>query len=248
MLKLSTEPLGRLMRVDEPLEELGISTYDRLRDAVKAGDKETTLKLIDYLQIEWKGDHDIYGDVTYALLTWIADNCGEEKLLEVNRFCKEKVSLAIFNQLKGLKTIKQRIQWFAELERAHRAGPGETGTIKVWEEEDRYVIEFDPCGSGGRMRRTGELDKTPPRTGPPFNFGKTKKAYPWSWNMKDVPYYCLHCCIWQEFIPIEAGDTPGRINDYNPDPNAPCRWYFYKKPELIPEKYYERIGLKKPRV
>ena len=99
MLKLSTEPLGRLMRVDEPLEELGISTYDRLRDAVKAGDKETTLKLIDYLQIEWKGDHDIYGDVTYALLTWIADNCGEEKLLEVNRFCKEKVSLAIFNQL-----------------------------------------------------------------------------------------------------------------------------------------------------
>ena len=32
MLKLTAEPLGRLLRVDEPIEELGISTYDRLRD------------------------------------------------------------------------------------------------------------------------------------------------------------------------------------------------------------------------
>ena len=246
MLKLTTEPLGRLMRMDEPIEELGISTYDRLRDAVKAGDRETTLKLIDYVQLEGKGNHDTYCDWSYALLTWIADNCGEEKLPEVLGYCKEKVKIAYFNQLKNLKTVKQQVQWFAEVMRAHHSGPGETGTIKVWEEKDKYVIEFDPCGSGGRMRRTGELDKTPPRTGPPYNLGKTKKAYSWSWGMKDVPYYCLHCGVWQEVMPMEAGDAPGRINDYNPDPNAPCRWYFYKNPELIPEKYYKRIGLEKP--
>ena len=246
MLKLTTEPLGRLMRVDEPVEELGISTYDRLRDAVKAGDKETALKLIDYVQNEVKGIHDVYCDWSYAFLTWISDNCGEEKLPEVLGYTNEKISLAFFDQLKGLKTVKQRVQWYTEQMRAHRSGPGETGTIKVWEEADRYVIECDPCGSGGRMRRTGELDKTQPRTGPPFNLGKTKKAYPWSWNMKDVPYYCVHCCYWSELMPMKATGSPTRLAEYDPDPDAPCRLYFYKEPELIPEKYFKRIGLEKP--
>lgn len=246
MLKLSTDPLGRLLRVDEPVEELGISSYDRLRDAVKAGDRETALKLIDYVQIEGKGLHDLYCDWTYALLTWIADNYGEEKLLEVFRYSKEKTSLAFYDQLKGLKTVKQLVQWFAEQVRAHRSGPGERGNIEVREEEDKYVIASDPCGSGGRMRRQGELDKTPPRTGPPFNFGKTKKEYPWSWFRKDVPYYCLHCSIWHEMMPIEEKGAPTKVTEYNPDPNAPCKFYFYKKPELFPEKYYERVGLRKP--
>ncbi len=247
MLKLTREPLGRLLRVDEPVEELGISTYDRLRDAVKAGDKETALELIDYVQHEVKGIHDVYCDWSYAFLTWISEECGEEKLPEVLRYTNEKISLAFFDQLKGLKTVKQRVQWYTEQMRAHRSGPGETGTIRVWEEEDRYVIECDPCGSGGRMRRKGELDRTPPRTGAPFHLGKTKKAYPWSWYMKDVPYYCVHCCHWSELMPMEATGTPTRLAEYNPDPNVPCRLYFYKKPELIPERFYQRIGLEKPR-
>ena len=80
MLKLTTEPLGRLMRVDEPLEELGISSYDRLREAINAGDAETALKLVDYVQIESRGLHGFYCDWTYALLTWIANNHGEDKI------------------------------------------------------------------------------------------------------------------------------------------------------------------------
>ncbi|MGB2814888.1 MAG: hypothetical protein WBC75_07345, partial [Dehalococcoidales bacterium] len=198
------------------------------------------------VQNEVKGIHDVYCDWSYAFLTWISDNCGEEKLPEVLRYTNEKISLAFFDQLKGLETVKQQVQWYTEQMRAHRSGPGETGTIKVWEEADRYVIECDPCGSGGRMRRTGELDKTQPRTGPPFNLGKTKKAYPWSWNMKDVPYYCVHCCYWSELMPMKATGSPTRLAEYDPDPDAPCRLYFYKKPELIPERFYERIGLEKP--
>ena len=246
MLKLSTELLGRLLRVDEPIEELGISSYDRLRDAVKAGDTETALKLIDYVQIEGKSLHDVYCDWCYAFLTWIADKCGEEALPQVLKYCREKIGV-VFDTMKDMKTAKQLVQWYAEPMRAHRSGPGERGELKIWEEEDKYVMSFDPCGSGGRMRRTGELDKTPPRTGPPYNLGKTKKAYPWSWSMKDVSYYCLHCAVWHELIPIEATGFPTKITEYDPDPNAPCKFYFYKNPELVPEKYYKRQGLQKPR-
>jgi len=82
---------------------------------------------------------------------------------------------------------------------------------------------------------------------PSLNFGKTKTAYPWSWHMKAVPYYCVHCCHWAELVPMKSTGIPVRITEYDPDPDAPCRFYFYKKPELIAEKYYRRIGLEKPR-
>ena len=245
MLKLSRE-IGCLMRLDQPLEELGISTYDLLRDVVKAGDVETALRLIDYVQVEGKGLHDMYSDVAYAFVTWIADNYGEEKVPEVWRYCHGIASKAFLGQISGVKSIEQMVAVLAQQTRAHRSGPGESGNVKLWEEDDRYVVVMDPCGSGGRMRRVGELDKVSPRTGPPFNLGMTKKEYPWSWSMKDVPYYCVHCCVTGEIMSVETSGVLSRITDYDPDPNAPCIQYFYKKPEFIPEKYYERIGFKKP--
>jgi len=245
MLKLTTETFGRLMREDEPVEELGISSYDRLRDAVKAGDTETALKLIDYVQYdEIKETYDGLFDWAYSTLTWIADNYGEDKLAEALRYGQEKMALAVSDIRSRVKTAKQALALVAEQCRAHRHGPGGRGEVKVWEEEDRYVISADPCGSGGRMRRK-ESDKIPARTEPPYNMGKTKKAHTWSWSMKDVPYYCAHCCMWHEVMPIEAAGIPRKITEYNPDPNAPCVYYFYKKPELIPEKYYKRVGFEK---
>ena len=91
----------------------------------------------------------------------------------------------------------------------------------------------------------GEIDKTPPRTGPPTNLGKTSKPYFWSWSKAGVPYYCTHCCIWHEIMPIETQGYPLKVTEYSDDPNEPCKWYFYKRPELIPEEYFVRIGKKK---
>lgn len=245
MLKITNALLGRPMRVDEPISELGISSYDKLRESIKEGDKEMALRLADYVQIEGKGLHDFYCDWSYALLTWIADNYGEDKLPDVLRYSKEKTGIAFYDQVKGLKTVKQLAQWFAEQMRAHRSGPGESGNFKIIEEKDKIVMEFDPCGSGGRMRRGSPVDKSGSRLGQPYALGKTKKEYPWSWFMKDVPYYCLHCSIWHEIIPIEAKGTPTKITKYCHDPKVPCKFIFYKNPEKVPAKYYKRVGLEK---
>ncbi len=98
-------------------------------------------------------------------------------------------------------------------------------------------MSFDPCGSGGRMRRIGQLDGIPPRTGEPINLGVTKKAYTWSWGKTGVPYYCLHCSVWHEIMHIEKTGVPVKITDYDPDPEAPCVWYIYKDPQAIPEEF-----------
>ena len=149
---------------------------------------------------------------------------------------------------KGLSkmSVEERVYLNAEVMRSHRCGPDQDGSIEIIEEYDRYSIKMDPCGSGGRMRRGDPVDGTPSRLGPPYNFGVTRKAYPWSWGRKNVPYYCIHCAI-NEILPIEWGGHPLWVTGYSDDTSEPCYWHFYKSPELIPEKYFARLGLRKPK-
>jgi hypothetical protein len=46
---------------------------------------------------------------------------------------------------------------------------------------------------------------------------------------------------------IELRGFPVKITDYQDDPEAPCRWFFYKNANDIPEEYYTRIGMEKPK-
>jgi hypothetical protein len=239
------EAFGRNLRTDDTLEELGKSSYDVLRDLIREGKTDEALKFVDYVQHEFKWLHDLYCDWTWADLDYVAKTHGEEEVEKMLRYARELLMKTAYKG-QGKVTPLDNIRLFAEGMRAHRCGPGESGNIKIWEEKDRYVMEFDPCGSGGRQRRTGELDGLPPRNEEPFNLGCTKKAYSWSWGKENVPYYCLHCSVWHEIMMIERLGYPAKITDYNEDPNAPCRWYFYKDPKDVPEKYYERVGMKKP--
>jgi hypothetical protein len=141
-------------------------------------------------------------------------------------------------------SVEERVYINAEIMRSHRGGPKQDGSIEIVEDKDHISIRMDPCGSGGRMRRGDPVDGTPSRLGPPYNFGYTKEAHPWSWGRKKVPYYCIHCAI-NEILPIEWGGYPLWVTGYSDDPFAPCYWHFYHDPNLIPEKYFARLGFKK---
>jgi len=239
-----SEKFGRKMIKSEDLADHGKNSFAKVKELIEAGNKEEALELVDYMQTEGKVLHDLYCDWTYADLDYVAKKYGEEEVHNMLRHAQTILAKVAYGKIPKL-TVEDTIRFFSEAMRAHRCGPKEMGDFVIREEEDRYVMEFDPCGSGGRMRRTGEVDETPPRTGPPFNLGKTKKAYPWSWGKKGVPYYCIHCCLWHEIMAIEGKGYPTKITEYSDDPHVPCRWLFYKKPELIPEEYFTRVGKKK---
>lgn len=243
LLKYS-EKHGRMVLASPVLADHGANTYTKLKALIAAGRKEDALELVDYLHIEGKGLHDLYCDWTYADLEYVAKKFGEEEIYPMLRNAKSVLSRVFYGRVPQL-TVEETVLFFAEAMRAHRTGPGELGDFVLREEPKRYVMEFDPCGSGGRMRRVGELDRTPPRTGPPLNLGRTQKPYPWCWSKVGVPYYCIHCCVWHEIMAIEAQGYPTKITEYSDDPDMPCVWIFYKDPEMIPENYFTRIGMKK---
>jgi len=67
MLKLGHSPvLGRLIRQDEPVEELGISTYKRVDEALVAGDGEQACRLVRYMVEE-------YITIYRFMIEWIDD-------------------------------------------------------------------------------------------------------------------------------------------------------------------------------
>ena len=226
--------LGRMIRKDD-LNELVVPTWKKIKAAIEAGRTQEALDLADYLPVEGSRLNDMTCDNIWGYMTWIANNIGEE---EVYRALRE-VSMAEqhYKMLQQL-TPEEFVQLRAESIRVHRVSSEGMGDDAITEEEDRYVISMNPCGSGGRMRRKGRME-------PPFNYGKTKKAYPWSWGRVGIPYYCLHCCVWSEIMPIEWFGYPQRVTSFSDNPNDPCIWYVYKKPELIPEEYFTRVGKKK---
>lgn len=237
----SSEILGRVIRKD-PWARLGKSTRRRLEEAISIGDKEEALKLTEYLHVETKDIHDLGCDWIYANLDYVAKKYGEEALPNIlfNAFHKSKSFISSYNP-SSVKLV-DLVFMTAKSARTHRSGPNELGTSKITEDEEKYVIFLDPCGSGGRMRRGSKIDGIPARTEPPFNLGRTSKAYPWSWSKSRVPYYCVRCCIWGELAFIEKLGYPVRITGYRDDPQKPCSFIFYKDPELVPEKYFERVG------
>jgi hypothetical protein len=245
MLKLTDlARLGRAVRQDD-WAGLGVPTPERICEAIDQGRYEEAKRLARYTIDEGKGLHDLMCDWIWDLLTRIAERHGEEEMYRSLRASQETWMMKrTWKAFLGM-TVEERVQVTSEIARAHRCGPRLDGRIEIIEEDDRYTILMDPCGSGGRMRRGDPVDGTPSRLGPPYNFGRTKQAYDWSWDKKDVPYYCVHCVV-NEILPMEWGGHPLWVTGYDEDASKPCRWHFYRSADLIPEEYYNRVGRKKP--
>jgi hypothetical protein len=236
--------IKRKIRLDD-VKDLGTPTVDLVCKAIDDGNYALAKELVIYFIPEGKGLHDLYCDWCYDIFDKVAKKYGEENLHELLRSTQS--TWMMYRTWKGMQkmTPYERVCINAEVLRSHRCGPRQMGELSVIEEDDRYIIQMDPCGSGGRMRRGDAVDGTGSRLAKPYNFGVTSKAFWWSWSKAGVPYYCLHCAMC-EILMVEWGGWPMHVTAYDPDPQRPCAWIFYKRPELVPEEYWTRLGFKKP--
>ena len=221
MIRLEkAEALQRKIRKDDAAE-LAIPTWTLVREAMQTGRTDEAINFLEYCSAEHRTGSDFLVSFIDDVLTHLA-HFGEEEV--------EKVLRQVFydrtkNRLSVTPSVEKALQIFAESHRSY------FGNFTIMEEPDRYVIRCDPCGSGGTLMRTK-------------NVGRTKKAYPWSWGKSGISYYCTHCCV-HEIISTELRGYPLRINLIAERPEDPCVHLCYKKPELIPEEYFTRIGMTK---
>jgi hypothetical protein len=223
-----------------------------------AVEPEQAVADLDALREGWRQLHDRYADFQSGLLAFVARRFGEARLEDCYRFVLEPYLQERYRPFDVREqpyeaTLERNLYLAFEAMRAHLVGPERRGEVELEEHEDRFVLSFDPCGSGGRAQRGDPVEGTGSRAEPPYEFGVTGAEYDWAWNEKGVCYYCAHCCLALERWPAEQWGHPLRVVDSPLYPHETagaepkkCTWTIYKSLDAIPAEAYDRIGLEKP--
>ncbi len=210
---------NRKNRQEDPVEA-GHSTWELVRGLLKAGEIDDALSLLDQGLAEDKAVHDNLVNSVGDYLKYFFSILPEERMESVLR---ERYFPTAKRNVEARASVEKIMQGFVRYQRANGS------VVSIQDEPDRYVVTYNPCGSGGFLiKNRPEL--------------KLDKAYPWSWSKPGINYYCLHCCIAWEIIPTELRGYPLYIHLPPEHPEAPCIQFHYKRPELIPEEYFSRIG------
>ena len=221
-----SQVLGRILRKDD-LPELGVSTRRLLIEAIQSHRTEEALKLLEYLNVE-RAQAPMIIFWIEQMLKFIGDNMGEETLYESLRISAEHWRDRY--EKVPLLPPEERLQFWVEVPRG-------AGDVTIVEDEEKYTVNLEPCGSGGRLRLAESTGRV--------QLGRTLKAYPWSWGQVNVPYWCCHCCVMNEILPIEWNGFPVRVTEYSDNAHGSCRVLIYKDASLIPDYCFERVGKKK---
>jgi hypothetical protein len=229
-----------------------VGALERFETACEAEDEQAALHELDLARSAWRETHDRACDLVYGLVDVGARLLGENRIGEMwdhlmdalypsrDRYDVRKTPWA--------DSVEVLVLDAADSLRGHLSGPSRSGEIEIEEQPDRFVLRFDPCGSGGRTLRP-DNDGGPPRMEPPFDFAVTTRKHDWAWNTEGVCLYCVHCCQLQERAPIRRLGYPVRVVDPPVWPNGgdrKCTWTVYKDPSLVPDDAYRRVGLNPP--
>jgi hypothetical protein len=182
--------------IEHPLAQ---AAPDRLRAAIRAGDAETALAEVDNVLAEAVPIHDMMGDLTAALLTFIAERLGEEAVEEAWRSAGETSWRPFFDAFRASGDVAAFAQTFAAFLHSHRYD------FSVVEDDERWVFEVQRGTSGERMLMEGKVAASNGDPAGHHRFGVTEKAYPWTLGYASFPYYDVHSAIWMHLQPREWG-------------------------------------------
>jgi hypothetical protein len=213
-------------------------------------DEDAALAHLASLKEHWRRLHDRDCDHLAGLLNEVLVRFGEDAILELwlelegwgfdRRYRQYDISVRPWKEmLGGLVYIT------FESGRGHLMGPGRTGDVEFEELDDAWVWHWNPCGSCGRLVRGDEIEGTPPRMEPPYNWGVLRNAHPWTWGKAGVSPFGAHSCVKLAIISVDRLGYPLRFVDCPTYPDsraATCSRYVCKDPSLVPDHVYARIG------
>jgi len=208
-------------------KDLSITPLEKTIEAIQQGKKDEAIALARQIWEEGRPLHDLYGDMAGLLCTYIADKLGEEAVEDAWRYVADQLWKPGILQSKESGNTEQLVLDYAATLRAHGHD------FYVEQDDEKTVFVMKCCGSGGRQIKEGKNEDSDRS---PVNIGITKKAYPWSFNMKGLSYYCVHTPLWMDMLPREWGwdvfkSEFGRQFDADGNPvDEPCKAIIYKKP------------------
>ncbi len=221
--------------------ELGIAPMQRLETAVRANEKDLACTWLERMWLDFKVPHDVLVAWINEMFAYLAQD-KEQHILDSILETHQSIWGNRYEKWDQM-TPWEKVALTVEGMRGHLSGQSRKGDVLVREEEDRFVIAFDPCGTGGVLRRGDpETSRSAYQTE-----GMNQETHDWIWEEKTgVHWYCSHCAIAMEWLPGNQRGYVFRPLDHNMDHQAPCVWFVYKDEKKSRAYHYPRTGLEIP--
>lgn len=226
------EALKLNMSVQEVLD-CSQSAKERMTALIDAGNMAEAKKLYAYLEKGFQDLHDLYREWLSLLLSHVYREHGVAALAQCLRFSSEKRWMPWMME-DITHDPKRRLQdWISLL-------LGNFATLRVEEDDEKFTIFQDPCGSCGRQIRAG-CHK------PPLNLAVVKERHPLTFNRGGVTVYQAHIAVMHTIMPIERIGAPWpAIVCPEGENGGPCRIFMYKNPRAAAPEHYAMVGMKQP--
>ena len=218
----------------DEIKKMEKRTVDRVLEAIDKGDAEEAKKTTKRMYNEFLAMHDLYRNWITGTLSEVGKRYGDDALEEImTEGCRAWWVPLREKMDKDGKDMRTKIKMF--ISGLH----GHLQPLEIKEDEEKIVVKMKPCGSGGRLIQEGRYEGK-------NAFLKMKNAHRLNYNRADFPVYCAHESAMERidiedtgspFVVVEPAEKLGK--DY-------CSLICYKDRNAVPEKYYKRLGYKKP--
>jgi hypothetical protein len=231
--------MGERWFSDAELDQMSRPTMDRAIEAIEAGDTEEAKRLCEEMKHESQFMHDLLVDGVAGLISFVGERFGDQGVEEAWTYSLER---SWRSPVETIDHIDRRevAKALAATWRAHStSGVGPVpGAFEIAEDAEKLTFTMNPCGSGQRLWRMGRY-----REG---GWGLTSSGHDWSYGREGFPLYCTHCSFMNETLPIRWIGYPVYPSDPPDDFDSdPCTWYWYKDPADIPDRHWERHGMRR---
>lgn len=210
-------------------------TFHKLSEALDSKEKELALTKLKTYHQQALIYHDALIAFTYSYPTTVMSVSGEKVAIEVcnGSIMKNPLWNGMWELTKVLTPV-DLAAFLADHLRFHFSGKNREGQIGVVEDDKKIRLIFDPCGSGGALRRNLK-DK----------IVNLEERHQLGWNKcGEVNLYCSHCAL-NEKKSIDMFGYPKLVVEFEADPTKPCGWTIYKNESDVPSEVYTRLGIKK---
>ena len=219
---------------DAEIERMQTPLWEQATAAIDAGDLDGAKELIGRAVRQWSSLEDYSINWIASLLTFVADELGEEGVERALR-------------VTGEEFVRPRrdtgVEW-GDLPAAQRAKViarsmlANMGAVEVSEDDEKIVLSFR-CGSGGKLIDDGRYEGEHAYATLHERAGRT-------FMRDDLWVYCAHCSVNNEIQPVEWGGAPTSIEFPPERAGQPCVHHVYKDVSAIPDAAYARIGKHPP--
>jgi hypothetical protein len=218
---------AEIARMETPL-------WEQAKAAIDAGDPDGAKALIDRSVTQWAGLKDYSINWITSLLTFVADELGEEAVERALRTTGDE----FVRPRRDTGTTWSDLPAAARAKVIARSMLGNMGTVEVAEDDEKITLSFR-CGSGGKLIDDGRYEGE-------HAYATLREPAGRTFSRDELWVYCAHCSVNNEIQPVEWGEAPTSIEFPPTRAGEPCVHHVYKDVAAIPDDAYERIGKAAP--